>query len=819
MKTLSTVIILLVYAIPVSAQSYFFSQDGNDGNNGRERSSAWRTLNRLDGLLLKAGDSILLERGSTFPGSLKIQGIGRPGQVIYVGAYGTGPEPVISGSMQVHEWERFRDNIWRSPVERSAKEPTSLFINGTTQEIARHPNKGYLKISKSLSDENSFTDTTQLFADHFWDGAEMVIKTARWTIDNLPVETYQDKTFHLMRRASSKLQSGAGYFLQKHISAMDINGEWFFDRAIRQILLFYDGDPRTEKIVVEVSTTDVGLNILHSDYVTVEDLTVSNARQTGVTIIDSDNVTLDGIRINNSGVNGLMVIGCKNPTVRNSIIADSNNNGVEWNGNDNGIFENNTVVRTGLRPGRGLSGNGNNIGLSVTGANPDAGKNMIQYNRIDSTGYSGIDFRIGNTSVKNNLIRYFCMIKDDGAGVYTWHNPYGSNTIEQNLILDGAGSGDGTIDPSQRFASGVYVDDRSAEIAIKGNTIAFCGLAGIFIHNSTNIDIDDNRLFNNGKHLPNREKAQLLVRVDKIAPLPLTARLSVARNIFVSPNESTPCLYLSTTESRAVEDPGHFTSNAYWARNADQVIALYNGEGSMCNAPKFFSLSNWQRATDLEHGSSFEVVRCTNGKREVGERLMFDDSKNAGWMTWPDVTRIVRDNHTGVPAPSLKIIPPDGNEALFYSQAITLNKAKTYCLAFSAKASKNNNVEFVPLAAVQPWNSVGEYTCFSLDTTFQRFTYFFKPTESVAQARLNFKCNDSFWIDNVTLTEVGSVPDKTSFRLIFNDTAQSRKVTITDRFTDLNGTRLPQTVELNGYSGKLLLMSDDTAQVETMKSP
>ena len=57
-------------------------------------------------------DSILFERGSVFIGELKISASGKLNNEIYVGAYGSGTQPIINGSIEINDWKFFRDNIW-----------------------------------------------------------------------------------------------------------------------------------------------------------------------------------------------------------------------------------------------------------------------------------------------------------------------------------------------------------------------------------------------------------------------------------------------------------------------------------------------------------------------------------------------------------------------------------------------------------------------------------------------------------------------------------------------------------------------------------
>ncbi|MEX1241863.1 MAG: hypothetical protein WEB30_19235 [Cyclobacteriaceae bacterium] len=102
--------------VPPAAQRagrYYFSEKGNDDNNGTSELSPWRSLTKLAerGRLLP-GDSVLLERGSVFFGTLSIYGNGTRTSGIYVGSYGAGVDPVIKGSVELKNRTRFEDNIW-----------------------------------------------------------------------------------------------------------------------------------------------------------------------------------------------------------------------------------------------------------------------------------------------------------------------------------------------------------------------------------------------------------------------------------------------------------------------------------------------------------------------------------------------------------------------------------------------------------------------------------------------------------------------------------------------------------------------------------
>src|SRR5262249_35192507 len=148
-------------------------------------------------------------------------------------------------------------------------------------------------------------------------------------------------------------------------------------------------------------------------------------------------------------------------------------------------------------------------------------------------------------------ISNFCVTKDDGAAIYTWGNTFGGNAIEGNIILNGVGTGEGTSTPTQLSAHGIYIDDRSANLLLKGNTVSNCSSTGVYIHNAKKISLTGNTLFGNGSHPLNSEKGQLLIRLDDLVPQsgnePLN--LLINENIFVAVQRATPCFIVDVKKN------------------------------------------------------------------------------------------------------------------------------------------------------------------------------------------------------------------------------------------------------------------------------
>lgn len=812
MRTIFYIVISMFAAQHTSATNYYLSGKGNDLQRGTSKLTAWRSLEKLGEAMpvLRPGDSILFERGCVYYGELKITASGKAGKEIYVGAYGSGAKPIISGSKEIKNWTLSRGNTWMADCTACVGEPENLFWDGKYQPLGRYPNSGYKTLSCNSKCKTSLSDNQLEFADGYWDGAEVVVKSSRWTLDKLPVSNYFNRVFYFSAETSYPLQNGYGYFIQKHLATLDKPGEWFYDISSKKIFIYVaDGDTPVNH-TIEVSITDVGLNMMNVNFTAIENLDFRYQQRSGARINNCSNISLSHCVVEYSGVNGLEITSCQSPRVERCRIENSNNNGVEWINNTNGSFFRNTIQRTGLQPGRGKSGNGAYIGLNITADNPQIGKNLFHYNSVDSTGYIGIDFRTGNTSIKNNLVSNFCLVKDDGAGIYTWGNANTDNLIEGNIVLHGGGCGDGTDDPDQVWVHGIYIDDRSSDINISNNTVAYCGTNGVFIHNAKRIKIHGNILFANGNGLADKENSQLSIKLDDLVPdNDKTLGLQVTENRFIALQENNHCIYLRDEKAGGEAVLGQFDGNCYGAIHENQVAAKFDRHPGVCSAMEEFRLSDWQQCTENDKSSHFKILE--GGSMEsYGLNLIKNSSMTngtEGWISWPSQVLVVRDKK-GVNGPSLRVqFPPGANEALLYYAGFSLSSNKTYRLSFSAKSTTKGKIEFAPLMALAPWEALDEYACFSIDTVFKSFTYTFKPNKSNKNARVNFKGNATFWIDNVTLSEI--VPNSGGpgayAQLVYNATEEPKLISLPGKYTDVDGNPISVHQTLPAYTAIVLL--------------
>lgn len=75
---------------------YYISPKGDDNNTGLTKSSAWKTLERINRETFQPGESILFESGAVWNGNLRPLGSGEPENHITISSYGKGSMPVIN---------------------------------------------------------------------------------------------------------------------------------------------------------------------------------------------------------------------------------------------------------------------------------------------------------------------------------------------------------------------------------------------------------------------------------------------------------------------------------------------------------------------------------------------------------------------------------------------------------------------------------------------------------------------------------------------------------------------------------------------------
>lgn len=90
-------VLLLSFTLCAQNQYYLSSSTGNDNNDGSQ-TQPWKTLSKISNTTLGPGDTVYFKKGDTFRGHYVVNGSGTEGNPITFTSYGSGNQPIISGS-------------------------------------------------------------------------------------------------------------------------------------------------------------------------------------------------------------------------------------------------------------------------------------------------------------------------------------------------------------------------------------------------------------------------------------------------------------------------------------------------------------------------------------------------------------------------------------------------------------------------------------------------------------------------------------------------------------------------------------------------
>lgn len=475
--------------------------DSRSPAQAQQAATPWRTLSKLNQIFpqLKPGDTVLFKRGETYYGSIVVGASGSAGRPIVLSAYGGGYEPIISGFSRLEGWKAgSARGVWQAPCPGCGLRVNMVTVGDVAQPMGRYPNSGYLSI-QSHSGNNSITDPG-LSGGTDWTGAEVVIRKNRFIIDRNTILSQQGGTLTYKGGSYYQPTDGFGYFIQNDIRTLDQPGEWYYDPQAKMMNIFYGAGPVPQE--VGASSIETLVTIQGKQDIVIDGLTFTGSNNNAIQISDASSIVIATCRIRFAAVNGVSAVRTNLLTLSHLGIDHCNNNGIDINGQNNLVSD--CIVRhSGNFPGMG------NAEASYIGINISGQKNTVQFNTVDTTGYVGIFFLKGPNLIKNNTVNYFCYLKDDGGGIYTWSGDIDSATQRQtgtvtgNIVLYGVTAVDGTDKKTAGIANGIYLDENTGMIEVSDNTVAHC-TAGIFLQDAHEVVVKGNTLYDNGAQISMR---------------------------------------------------------------------------------------------------------------------------------------------------------------------------------------------------------------------------------------------------------------------------------------------------------------------------
>jgi uncharacterized repeat protein (TIGR02059 family) len=605
MRKVLTVFLCLI-SIIASATDYYVSSSGSDSANGLSSSTSWQTISKVNAVFsgLNPGDRILFKRGDVFTGALRISRSGLSGSPITIGAYGTGANPIINGFTTITGWNNYGNGIYSKSISCESK-PNMVTVNGINTPIGRWPNSEFLSIDSHISN-TSITDAA-LPSSPNWTGAEVIIRKNSYIWDRNTITEHSGSTLNYKSGSYYESSDGFGYFIQNDIKTLDKLGEWYYDGST---FYMYFGTTSPVNYEVKVSSIDQLVNLLDKNYITIDNISFEGANVYAVQISNSNSITVKNCSINFTGGNA--IYGPWNGTslncvITNNTITNSNNSAIKLSGDHkNATITNNTVTNSGTIVGMGGCGDETYVGVGLYGDN-----SLAQYNSVKNSGYMGIQFGGDNTVISNNLVDNFNLLKNDGGGIYTYAasgDVMKGRKITNNVVLNGKGYEEG-LPVKETFAHGIYLDGPVKNITVENNSVGHCTLSGIYVHNSHEVTINSNTLFNNGSGDDNIG-SQLLFIHDSYSPNDPIRNVTMNNNIFFARTESQLLFAFSTTGN----DISRFGTSDYncYAKPINNTYIAKTWDAGWYSTAVYHSLANWQSFSEQDKNSYISPVAISD---------------------------------------------------------------------------------------------------------------------------------------------------------------------------------------------------------------
>lgn len=599
-KIILPLVILLLFSQLVSATTYYVSNTGNDTNTGASPSAPWKTIAKVNSMMsgLAPGDSVLFKRGDVFKERLTITRSGTAVLPIVFSSYGAGPKALLDGKDTLSGWTLYGGNIWRAYYNTPGGYVcNNVFKNGKPLRIGRWPNptapnNGFRSIT-GVSGSTSISDNT-LSGTPNWTNAKVVIRFNHWSLVSSTITSHSGSTIAYQNSSAYTPQVNWGYYIQDHLSTLDMDGEWYCDTLNKYVYLYTTENPTSSliEIAVRQNLISFGTSVSH---IIINDIdctgSAANAIEgNGNTFVFMRNIQFKNCGIYYPGQSGISLYRANQVQVDNCYIYGSNFHGISLFATDSSIIERSIIKASALTPGMAPEQNGS---VRIGGG---ANAVTIRNNYFDSTGYGHIIWSGANHLFKNNLMLNYCMRTDDGGAVYCFHNTQLNNRIEGNIFSDGQRAPDG-IPASQQNApaAAIYADEGSANITISHNTIAR-SFTGVNFNNAASITVHNNTLFANNTHL----RFTRWTTNDPAGPM---RGYSVKNNIVFGFGQNDTLLRAADASQFEITSFGAIDSNYYCAQNG-QAKQVFTTE-TTGNQNRLQHITEWTQRYGHDDSSTY----------------------------------------------------------------------------------------------------------------------------------------------------------------------------------------------------------------------
>lgn len=608
MKALLSMTVLLLFYYTATAKIYYFSasvgDDTRSATQAQNSGTPWMSLQKLNTIFssLQPGDSILFKKGDTFYGQINVTKSGSAAAPIYLGAYGTGAKPIITGLTTVSAWTSLGGDIYEGT--NSAFLPSALrivTINGINRAMGRYPNSddalsGYLKADTFTHSPLAIYDAALDSDVKDFTNGTLVARPGRWLFSRASIIEHEDTKLHYSSPSSDTFRY-PHFWIQNHPLTLDRLGEWYYNPSTKRLQVYFGSQNTPSSFTITVSTVDTLLQTKDRDYITIDGLSFEGSNMSTIVLDNSNSITIKNSNISYSGSCGIETTNSSYISIIDNLIQDVSNDGLFCRYSSGGDFTitGNTLKRIGIIPGAGYYDGNTYTGIKIDNAN-----SIISYNNIDSTGCHGINFNRNNVKIEYNYIANYCQTLDDAGGIYSGQTTrifdqeeryiIGNTVINGGAPINGSGSTDGSA-----ATYGIYMDDNVNHIVIEANNVANNNKGGLYFHNTFAITARRNTVFNSGI-------SQILMLHNK-GKSPIS-NMHITKNIVATKlgvGQKGALLWIQTDTSQPNIDGFGVIDSNWYASPTDSVKCINHVEP---DSNAYISFKQWKAWTPYDDHSS-----------------------------------------------------------------------------------------------------------------------------------------------------------------------------------------------------------------------
>lgn len=607
---------------------------------------------------------------------------------------------------------------------------TAAFVDGLQVRRAHHPNFGqggnasspYATVAGAGA--KTVVDTSGLAfpaGATLTTGLGVAIRTTNWALEERLITSITGSRVTLSAPTYYDIQPGYGFYLTGALWMLNSPGEWFYDAATTTMYVWMP-DSTVPGSRVAISGLGVGADLDGKANIVLKDLAVRHVVN-GMALTYSKAVTLSGVSVADATGYGVSAENCTLCTVQNSSIARTGLDAVSVPGavsvsftlRDSSIRDSGASTRTDgwrmlPRPARGA--------VYAIGA-----MSVVLRNFISGTSNPGV--YVGpNGIITDNYFGQACLFFNDCGGIYTSYlGP--QTTIARNVVDTVIGNTAGVPGNLQTQVVGIYVDDRSTNVTVSGNTVTGADY-GIQLHNANTSTVSDNLVFGNRRYQVWMQEQTNVAR----AAGDIFGN-TISNNVLV-PTAGGPAVYLES-EIGNTTDFASFSGNQYSALLSSRVVGERNPVSSAS-----YTVADWQAAGRETGARVTQPVGYASFLAGTANIVPNGGLGNGflGWTWWNQTAPLSTIALQGCSFGPCLRLTAGGSQTLLSSPNFSVTGGQWYRVTFDAATSQNGQ----PINAVVRRGGGGtagyEYLMpaaesFTGSTSWQRYSFVFQASKSV----------------------------------------------------------------------------------------